>query len=162
MTLRISPPVQITPTTSHRFREGTLADVAASVTDRDEVGWARFRFDLDYRTANSLLTRVDLTVKLTIGMPAWAHRRRRPQMEQDEWDRFSGALRHHEDGHITIFRREAPETYDCLLNATPATINDVLKEERQRILTLSDAYDHRTDHGRQQQTPHGTTEIQVP
>ena len=162
MTLRISPPGEITPTTSNRFREATLADVAASVGARGEVGWARFDFDLDYRTANGLLTRVDLTVRLTIGMPVWAARQRRPQAEQDEWDRFHSALRNHEDGHIAIFRREAPTTYDRLQSATPATINDVLEEERQRILGLSDAYDHRTDHGRSQQTPHGTTEIQLP
>jgi hypothetical protein len=38
----------------------------------------------------------------------------------------------------------------------------VLEAERVRIKALNDAYDHRTDHGRSQRTPHGTTEIQLP
>jgi predicted secreted Zn-dependent protease len=161
MTLRFQPPGAITAGVSRRFRERTLADIA-DASDADEAGSATFRFDLDFRHANGQLTRVDLTVRLRIGMPVWIHRNGRPAAERNEWDRFHRALRHHEDGHIDIFRAEAPASYERLLRATPGTINAVREEEESRIQALSDDYDHRTDHGRRQQTPHGTTVIQVP
>ena len=68
----------------------------------------------------------------------------------------------HEDGHIDIFRREAPTAFQRVSRARPDTAEEVLETERVRIVGLSDAYDHRTDHGRTQRTPHGTTVITVP
>lgn len=162
MTLRILPAGAITPGVSRRFQARTLAALADAATDTDEAGYASFRFHLDYRQANDRLTRVDLTMRLRIGMPVWVHRNSRPVAERTEWDRSHRALRDHEDGHIAIFRAEAPTTYDRLLQASPATINTVLAGEESRIQQLSDAYDRSTEHGRRQQSPNGTTVIQVP
>jgi hypothetical protein len=101
-------------------------------------------------------------MRLSIGMPVWTKVAQRPAAERTDWARFLRALRVHEDGHIRIFRAEAPTSYQLLTQSTPDAINDVLAKETARIEALSDAYDHRTDHGQSQQTPHGTTVITVP
>lgn len=162
MTLRILPASAITAGVHHTFTERTLGELVANLDPAEEPALAEFAFELGFDHVNNRLTRVDLTVRLTIDMPEWPNATRRPQAEQDEWQRFLRALRHHEDGHIAIFRREAPKAYARLRRAGAGTINQVRLREETRIITLSDAYDHRTDHGRTQHTPHGTTVITVP
>jgi hypothetical protein len=162
MTLRILPAGAISPGVHHTFRDATLEDLVDGMDPDEEAGFAEFAFGLSFDHAGGRVTRVDLTMTLTIDMPVWSTVGRRPQAEQDEWARFLRALRVHEDGHIAIFRREAPKTYDKLLTTRPGTIEAVLERERLRIVALSDAYDVRTGHGTTQQTPHGTTVITVP
>jgi predicted secreted Zn-dependent protease len=162
MTLRILPAGAIAAGVHRTLTDATLEDLVDTAGADGELARAEFAFALDYDHANGRLTRIDLTVRLTIDMPEWPNSSRRPQAEQDEWDRFLRALRVHEDGHIAIFRREAATTYRTLQRSRPGTINDALAREEERINRLSVAYDHRTGHGRTQQTPHGTTEIQVP
>jgi hypothetical protein len=72
------------------------------------------------------------------------------------------ALLEHERGHIAIMRREAQTTYTRLLAATAATIKNLAKQETQRILRVSAAYDRKTDKGQRQKSTHGTTVIVVP
>lgn len=105
------------------FTEATLADVVASMGAIDEAALAEFELDLDFRHAGGRLTRVDLRARLTIDMPAWPGSSSRPQPEQDEWAPFLRALRHHLDGHVTIFRREASTNHQLLRGAKPDTIN---------------------------------------
>jgi predicted secreted Zn-dependent protease len=163
MPLRFSPSGTVPSSVGRTFTEATLAGVAGNVANHDEAGGAEFRFQMDFQqNGNGLITGVDLVMHLTVVLPVWQNRDHRPEPEQREWDRFLRALRVHEDGHITIFRREAPTTYRRLKRARPQTIRDVLNAETERIQRLSDAYDHQTDHGRNQRTPHGTTVIQVP
>jgi predicted secreted Zn-dependent protease len=162
MSLRILPVGAITPGVHHTFNERTLEDVSLAMDDMDEAAYAEFDFELSFSTAGSRLTRVDLIMWLTIDMPVWSRVDRSPQAERDEWNRFVRALRAHEDGHIAICRREAPKTYRKLTGSTPGRINGVLEREKVRIKALNDAYDHRTDHGRSQRSPHGTTAINLP
>jgi hypothetical protein len=162
MTLQILPAGAITAGVHDTFTDTTLEDLVDNADTTQEPGLAEFAFELGFDHANGRLTRVDLTMRLTIDMPEWSNVGRRPQAEQDEWNRFLLALRHHEDGHIAIFRREAATTYRKLLRSRPGTINGVLTREKNRIKGLSRAYDHRTNHGLTQQTPHGTTVITVP
>lgn len=163
MALRFRPAGRVNAAAGHRFDEETLAAVARSAARRGEVGHADFHFDTDYRTRNGRVSRLDLIVTLTIEMPTWSEYPNRPQSEKDEWDRFHSALRHHEDGHIAIFRREARTTYRRLRRETdPDRVHSVLDDETARVQGLSDDYDVDTDHGRTQNTPSGTTVIQVP
>jgi hypothetical protein len=162
MTLQILPAGAIQAGVHQTFTDATLQDLVDNAPVDVEAGYAEFRFQLDYDHANGRLTRVDLTMRLTIDMPEWTQAPHRPQPEQDEWNRFLLALRVHEDGHIAIFRREAPITYAKLLRRRPGTITAALAREEARIRALSAAYDHRTKSGLTQQTPHGTTEIVVP
>ena len=162
MTLRILPAGTIQPGVFQTFTDATLQDLVDNADPNQEAGEARFEFELDYDHAGGRLTRVDLTMWLTINMPEWSNVSRRRQAEQDEWNRFLRALRVHEDGHIEIFRREAPSTHRKLLRSNPRRIRRALKAEEMRIRALSRAYDHRTRSGLRQQTPHGTTVIQVP
>lgn len=152
------------PERSHRFTERTLAEVAAAIETLDEAGKAggtyRYR-NVRYDASGSVLS-LDLDVQLVLRMPVWAHYAGRPQAERDEWDRFYHALCYHEDGHLRITRTEVAAMYQALLGATEDTLDAVFAEEEQRIKDEHDAYDDRTDHGLTQQTPHGTTVIQVP
>jgi predicted secreted Zn-dependent protease len=107
-------------------------------------------------------TRLDVTFTLRIEMPVWTSYPRRPEAERREWDRFYRALLEHERGHIAIIRREAQTTYKRLLAATEATIKNLAEQETARIRRAGAAYDRRTDHGRRQNSRHGTTVIVVP
>jgi predicted secreted Zn-dependent protease len=163
MPLRFSPSGTVPSSVGRTFTEATLAGVAGNVANHDEAGGAEFEFEMSFdQNRNGLITRVDLVMQLTVELPVWQNRDSRPPPEQREWDRFLRALRVHEDGHLTIFRREAPTAYRRLQRARPQTIHEVLDAETERIQRLSDAYDHQTDHGRRQRTPHGTTVIQAP
>jgi len=162
MTLSILPAGAITPGVYETFTDATLGDLVDNANPNEEPGEATFAFAMNFAQVDNRITTVDLTMRLTIGMPEWPNAANRPDAERNEWNRFLRALRVHEDGHIAIFRREAPATYQKLLAATPGTINRELRSERARIQGLSDDYDTRTDHGRTQQTPHGTTVIVVP
>ena len=162
MTLSILPAGAIAAGVYHTFTDATLSDLVDNADPNEEPGEATFEFGLNFAQVDNRLTTVDLTMRLSIGMPEWPNAVHRPDPEKNEWNRFLRALRVHEDGHIAIFRRESSLTYRRLLAATPATINDVLGTEETRIRGLSDRYDVRTDHGRTQQTPHGNTVITVP
>jgi predicted secreted Zn-dependent protease len=162
MTLSIQPGGAIAAGVHHTFNEAKLADVSASMATMDEAAYAEFDLQMGFAHSNGTITRVDLTMTLTIDMPVWSKAGSARKPEQDEWNRFLLALRAHEDGHIAICRREAPVAYDKLLKSAPSTINDVLERERARIKRLNDVYDHQTDHGRTQNTAHGNTVIVLP
>lgn len=162
MPLRILPAGAMPVDAHHTFEEATLEDVADSMDAMAEVGNVDFALELSFANSGNRVTRVDLTMRLTLAMPVWTEVGNRPQAEQNEWNRFLRALRVHENGHLAICRREAPVAYRRLRKAKADTINDVLSAEETRIQRLNDAYDHRTDHGRTQRTRHGTTVIQLP
>jgi len=161
MTLSITPRGTPDSYTYFTFDAETLEDVANMAADQDEVGEASFHLGLGFDHENGVLTRVDLTVTLSLGMPEWTQRDGRPQAEKDEWDRFYAALLEHEEGHLAIFRREADAAYEALEESTPGDINNELDRQKARIQQLSDAYDHRTGHGQTQGGAHGNTVITV-
>lgn len=164
MTLHILPTGAVQATVSHRFTEATLANVAQRVTHIGP-GLARAHYafrDLSCQTTASGEFRVTMTMQLRMEMPQWPGKTRRPTAEQQEWERFLRALRHHEDGHHTICRREARNLYRKLLASSSATFQSVFDREFARIERLHREYDHRTDHGVRQTGPHGNTVIQVP
>jgi len=160
--LVVRPRGTVSASTGHWFRQRTLAAVAQAMGALGEAAHASFGYDMSATPRGDSIASVDLTVRLSMEMPAWAHVRRRPQAEQREWNRFLRALRYHEDGHIAIYRREAETSYQRLLEATPETINDVLQAEIERVQRVNDEYDRTNHHGQRQSSPHGTTVIQVP
>jgi predicted secreted Zn-dependent protease len=162
MPLHIVPQGPIRPNVSHRFREPTLAAVAQRISVIGEAAWAKWDLQLRYTTLNDRLRTVDLTLTLGLAMPVWEGRNARPGAEQREWDRFHRALGAHENGHLDLYRLEAQVAYGKLIRSTPATIEAVMQSELQRIQRCDEEYDRRTDHGRRQNTPHGTTVIRVP
>lgn len=162
MALRILPAGQIPSGVLVTLDDATLSDVADSLGELPEAGHMEFDFELAYDTAADRITRVNLTMRMTIDLPVWTRVGSRPAAEQQEWQRFLRAMRVHEDGHADICRSEVNTTYERLQQATPSTIDDVLEAERQRIIRLNELYDHRTGSGTTQQTPHGSTEIRIP
>ena len=162
MPLQFRPTGTVSPTPTRRLDDATLADLAQNMAGQ-ELGAATFETNLTWRSSSGgRLTQVDLTVTLGIEMPIWTRYSSRPEVERREWDRFYGVLLEHERGHIAIFRREAQAAYARLLTAAPATVQGLLERETQRIQGVSDQYDRQTDHGRRQNSGHGTTIISVP
>jgi predicted secreted Zn-dependent protease len=162
MPLQFRPAGNVPATPKLRLDDATLRDLARNRAGQ-ELGAAIFETSLRYETnAAGRISRVDLTFTLGIEMPVWTRYASRPEAERREWDRFYGALLEHERGHVAIFRREAQNTYARLLAGSAATINSLLEQETQRIQSLSDAYDRQTDHGRRQNSTHGTTVIVTP
>jgi Bacterial protein of unknown function (DUF922) len=149
---------------SHRLTALTLADLAREITRVGAgIGAAKWNFGTySWRQGQGGRLDVDLTMTLTILMPVWMNVTNRPGNEKREWRRWHAALRYHEDGHHAICRREAQVMYDRMRAATPSTIGVVFAREKQRIQALNNAYDVQTGHGSTQQTPHGTTVMQVP
>jgi hypothetical protein len=162
MSLQFRPKGHVQATPRLRLNDATLRDLAQNNAGR-ELGRATFKPTYTHWPATGSFTRLELTFTLTIEMPVWTRYSGRPEAERREWDRFYRALLNHEQGHIVIFRREAETTYQRLLDdATADTIKKLLEQEVQRIVGVSDAYDNKTDHGRKQNSSHGTTIIVVP
>jgi predicted secreted Zn-dependent protease len=95
-------------------------------------------------------------------MQEWKQRDSRPKAEQGEWDRFLRALRAHEDGHIALYRREFSRSFKRLKKVAASKFQDEFNDEVARVKAVNRKYDKMTGNGTKQETPHGTTIIQVP
>jgi predicted secreted Zn-dependent protease len=160
MPLQFRPAGEVSAVTGQRLDERTLLEVAQRAST--EIAAASYETSFTYKTNAGRIASVDLTMTLRIEMPVWQNYGSRPKAEKDEWDRFYRALLHHEQGHIALYKREARMMLTHMSNASAQTIQAVHDREVARINQLSDAYDRQTDHGRRQNTPHGTTVISVP
>jgi predicted secreted Zn-dependent protease len=163
MALTFEPRGNVPATPGLRLQDATLHDL---VRNRSGQKLGHTTYSIRWRgpppDAAGRFASLDVTFTLRIEMPVWTSYPRRPEAEKREWDRFYRALLWHEQGHIAIIKREAQTTYQRLLNATKDTINNVAEQETQRIDRAGVAYDRQTDHGRRQNSPHGTTVIVVP
>jgi predicted secreted Zn-dependent protease len=163
MPLRIQPAGAVPAATGHRWAHRDLRALAEAIRN---IPAARASFDAPTwvmpppRRGRTLEVR--LNVRLRLRMPVWTRRASRPKPERDEWDRFYNALRSHEDGHFELYRRGFQRAFDRIRRVVPDEIQDTLDEEIERIRALNQQYDDDTDHGRTQQTPFGTTVINVP
>lgn len=125
----------------------TLAEVHAQL-DPTEWGRCTYHYDYDYGTTNGRVTRVDITLRLTIRLPRWQEGRDEAAPEaRAEWDRMMAALRAHEERHAEIAREWAPRFKQRILgvpagNAT-ATYNQVKREAD----AAQRQYDAETHHG---------------
>jgi predicted secreted Zn-dependent protease len=151
----------------------TLAEVHPQL-DPTEWGRCTYHYDYDYGTTNGRVTRVDITLRMTIRLPRWQEGRDEASPEaRAEWDRMMAALRAHEERHAEIAREWAPRFKQRMLgvrarNAT-ATYNQVKREAD----AAQRQYDTDTQHGQtegvsldlsidQEQSPEaGETEAEV-
>jgi predicted secreted Zn-dependent protease len=163
MALMFQPSGNVPATRGVRLDDATLRDLVRNRSGQ-ELGHTTFSITWNGPPPDAAgrFTSLDVTFTLRIEMPVWASYPRRPEAEKREWDRFYRALLWHEQGHVAIIKRAAQTTYQRLLAATKDTINNVAGQETQRIHRANAAYDSQTDHGRRQNSPHGTTIIVVP
>lgn len=149
----------------------TLAEVHAQL-DPTEWGRCIYHYDYDYDTENGRVTRVDITLRLTIRLPRWQQGRDEASPEaRAEWDRMMAALRAHEERHAEIAREWAPRFKQRILgvragNAT-ATYNQVKREAD----AAQRQYDAETHHGQtegvtldlsiDQEQPEGEAEVEA-
>ena len=85
MSLTFQPPGDVQPVTSMHLQERTLKDVAISHA-REEIGEATYdaRNWQFFPGASGTISRVDLTIILSIKMPVWDNYRARPRQEMQE------------------------------------------------------------------------------
>jgi predicted secreted Zn-dependent protease len=163
MPLRIQPAGAVPAATGHRLNHKNLRSLAEAISGfpaaRASFGQPTWKLPPPRKGRQAEVT---LNVRLFLRMPVWTKRGERPKAERDEWDRFYRALRYHEDGHLDLFRREFTKSFERLKRVADDEIQDTLVEEVARIHQLNEQYEHDTDHGRTQQTPFGTTVINVP
>ena len=91
MTLSILPAGAIAAGVHHTFNDSTLADVTSTMGTMDEAAAAEFDLQMGYAHSNGQITKVDLTMTLTIDMPVWSKAGTYKQVEQDECNRRLGA-----------------------------------------------------------------------
>jgi predicted secreted Zn-dependent protease len=163
MAINIIPVSTVIARIGHRFREQTLAEVAHRIATLPESARAGWKLDYRYETkSNGQLDNVDLNLTLTMEMPVWDNYRNRPKRERDEWDRFYRALRFHEDGHHNLCKREIETIYSKLSNAKTANdLKSIYDSELVRLQQENNDFDKRVNHGQRQQSPYGTTIINL-
>lgn len=125
-------------------------------------GYTRWRIDTSYDwrfdPRQCKLTRFDATLSIGMTLPHWIPTGHPPTKLQRRWERFSAALRTHEDGHAAIGRdarqqivdraRALGPEADCkaLVQHINDLVADVIKSHRQ----MDADYDARTNHGESQ------------
>lgn len=161
MPLIFDPIGAVTATTGLTLEFDDL-DLLAKGIAKIEVGSASFDVTAIPPETRKRGAEPTVTVTLTIEMPVWAERDRRPKAEQDEWDRFLEALRAHEDGHVELYRREFQKSFKRLKKVAPDELRDETDVEVVRVKRVNKTFDKVTGHGTKQKSPHGTTVIKVP
>lgn len=135
----------------------TLAGVHGQL-DPEEWGRCRWTVDYDYETTNGRVTRVNITLRLTIRMPRWGEGfDQASPAARTEWQRMITALRAHEDHHADIARNWAPRFKDNILgqragraaNKYQQTMNQMEREQRN--------YDTSSSHGQNEGVSLDTT-----
>lgn len=129
----------------------TLAEVYSQL-DRREWGRCTWRYTYDYETTNGRVTRVNITLTLTIRMPRWQGEgwERASDAAKAEWNRMIAALRAHEEQHAEIARRWAPIFKQRLLNQRAGNVSARYNQTRAEAQREQDQFDQRTQHGRTQ------------
>ena len=69
MSLRVLPAGAIPAGVHHTFTQATLAAVTTALDAMDEAALTEFAFELSFDHASNRITRLDLTMRLTLAMP---------------------------------------------------------------------------------------------
>ena len=164
MSVKIDPIGKVKPKIGHRFKEETLAEVAEKAVELDEAGSASWSIKYSIPSIRgNRIEKFTLILKLTMGMPVWPNYPKRPQKEKNEWDRFYKALRFHEDQHHAVCKRLAHIMHQKLLNEKKIKdFKRVFNSEQSKFELINKKFDEDVDHGMKQESPFGTTVIDVP
>ncbi len=140
------------PTRSTYSVSGSLQDAADTVAGRTEAGSETSTPSMDTVTDNGRILSVKVTVAQAIELPSWADRASGTAAQQAEWDRFSGALSKHEDGHV----QKDVKAWTGAHTKIAGKLEDAGNAAFDKISNAADQanadYDTATDHGRNQGT----------
>lgn len=135
--------------TAYSVQGETLADVVAAISTLPEAGKAEWNPRYDYETdENGTVNEVTVIVGWTITMPQWDGYDAASDSAKGEWDRFYAALEAHEMGHLALADQYLRELDQQMIGKTVDEAKSVFESTLQALQAESDAYDHRTDHGR--------------
>jgi len=88
--------------TSEATSGPSLEAVAETISQMLEAGKTEWFPRYTYETEGILVSSVAVTVEMQVTLPAWVEYDSASESEKTEWDRFVGALRSHEEGHIEV------------------------------------------------------------
>jgi hypothetical protein len=126
---------------------GTLADVVATIEQREEAGKATWNPAYTYQQEGGTITSVDVTCELAIEMPVWSDYSSASAEDRAEWDRFLAALEIHEQGHIQLVQAHLDGAESWFLNQPAESASTLWQDGLARLQAESDGYDADTGHG---------------
>jgi hypothetical protein len=137
------------PTRSSYTVSGTLRQAADAVAARPEAGATVTSPVLDIAADSKWPTHVQVTVGQAVELPEWDGKAAATQNQRNEWDRFKAAITAHEDGHVAKDQAAFANAH-VKIKAKPT--RPAGEKEFDRIVaqadTDNDAFDAKTDHGR--------------
>lgn len=128
----------------------SLAAVAETISQMVEAGKTEWFPSYSYETGGDLVSSVAVTVEMQVTLPSWVDYDSTSESEKTEWDRFCGALRTHEEGHIEIVQRNLSGVDALMVGKSVEDAVQAWENAQTTLQSASDAYDLATDHGRNQ------------
>ncbi len=141
------------PSPSSFSVSGTLRQVATALEARTEAGATITSSALDSETyepenGTERITAARFTVNQKVELPAWSDKGAATKNQQAEWDRFSAAIKSHEDGHVATDKKSYANAHTKILGKTPTDGNTTWGNLDTQAKTDNDAFDAANDHGR--------------
>lgn len=134
--------------TSEPVDGATLAAVAETISQMAEAGKTEWFPRFSYETTGDAVSSVAVTVDIRVTLPVWSEYGSASQTEKSEWDRFCGALRAHEQGHIDLVHDKFSDVDVRMLGKSLGDATQAWHDAQTALQSASDAYDDSTDHGR--------------
>jgi predicted secreted Zn-dependent protease len=139
----------------------SLVDRGPSDGDRDYFGLTasgmQLRYRADARADDCALIDVEVTLDVTVTLPAWDAPAEAPPRLRRDWRRFLQALERHEDGHRERAHRGADKVRRAIEGLRRPSCAQAEAEARHRLRRLETEiegghrlYDEETGHGRTQ------------
>ncbi len=97
--------------------------------------------------ADGILTSITITAVLFTTLPIWSRLASKPERVRNEWNRMLGALRGHEDHHVSIARTHLEELRTSLVGTSEAAFQSVWRGKMTALQAAQAAYDTSTTNG---------------
>ncbi len=128
---------------------GANLDEVGQALGTDEWGRCTWNVTYTFETTGTRVTKVDVTLSLTINMPRWTgdgYANASPAARA-EWQRMTTALQGHEDHHAAIARTWAPRFKQNMLGQTTAGMRSQYTSTLAAMETEESNYDSTSNHG---------------
>lgn len=141
------------PTSSSYTVSGTLRQAAEAVAARPEAGQTLTSPVLNMAPTGKWPVHVQVIVGQAVLLPEWDGKASATQNQRNEWDRFKAAITAHEAGHVATDVKAFANAHGKIrAKPTRAEGNEEFDTISTQADTDNDAFDVRTDHGRNQGT----------
>jgi predicted secreted Zn-dependent protease len=138
---------------TYSIEGATLDDAAAEIQQRTEAGSTQWNPTMNVVVGDDgTVISATVDVSMTMTMPQWPGANKLNKVARAEWSRFVGALKKHEDGHVTLVREQLKGLGESLVGMSQDDANAAFQAALVNLQTASDAYDDGNDHGRNEGT----------